>query len=383
MVLFMTRILFFMSFFYFAWAVIFSQESHASKVIQTEKNVIQVRPIVKGLEHPWGMAFLPDGNILVTERPGRLRIVVEGILHPEPVSGIPEITAQGQGGLLDVAIHPNFTENKLVYLSYSGVGEGGLGTEVARGRLLGRKLQNVETIFKMELKSRSRHHFGSRLVFDQNGFLFITLGDRGERERAQDVTDHAGSVIRIHDDGRIPNDNPYHENPDWRPEIFSIGHRNMQGAFLHPLDNRLWTHEHGPQGGDEINIIRKGLNYGWPVITYGVNYVIGTKIGEGTHKQGMEQPFYYWVPSIAPSGMIYYTGESFPDWRGNIFVGALKDKMIVRLALEDNKVAHEERFMQRDFGRIRDLEQGPDGNIYFLTDEDEGILGVIEPVDKN
>jgi glucose/arabinose dehydrogenase len=377
----MTRLLIFSLLFLISWDISFAQENHAAKILKTEQHMIQVRPIVKGFEHPWGMAFLPDGNILVTERPGRLRIVEQGVLRPDPISGIPEVIAQGQGGLLDVALHPNFSENQLVYLSYSAVGEGGVGTEVARGRLLDNKLHNVETIFKMEPKSRSRHHFGSRLVFDQSGYLFITLGDRGQRERAQDVSDHAGSVIRIHDDGKIPNDNPYYKNPNWRPEVFSIGHRNMQGAFLHPLENRLWTHEHGPQGGDEINIIRKGLNYGWPIITYGVNYVIGTKIGEGTHKSGMEQPLYYWVPSIAPSGMIYYTGKVFPNWKGDLFVGALKDKMIVRLTLKDNEVSHEERFMQREFGRIRDLEQGPDGFIYFLTDEDEGLLGVIEPVE--
>ncbi|PLX73630.1 MAG: glucose dehydrogenase [Desulfuromonas sp.] len=349
------------------------------EVIVTEKHRIRAVTIATGLEHPWGLAFLPDGRMLVTERPGRLRVVREGQLEPLPVQGLPDITARGQGGLLDVALHPNFAGNGLVYFSYAGAGENGVGTEVARGKLVGNRLENVETIFRMTPKSGTSRHFGSRLVFDRQGFLFITLGDRGEQERAQLPGDHAGSVIRLHDDGRIPADNPFVGKSGWLPGIYSLGHRNIQGAALHPETGLVWTHEHGPQGGDEINVIRAGVNYGWPVITYGVNYVIGTRIGEGTHKAGMAQPLYKWVPSIAPSGMAFYSGDKFPRWRGNLFVGALKDRMLVRLELDGEKVVNDERLLKNRIGRIRDVCQGPDGNLYLLTDEKNGRLVRLEP----
>ena len=341
---------------------------------------MRVVKIVEGLEHPWGLAFLPDGRKLVTERPGRLRIVEkDGKLESQPVAGVPAVAAVGQGGLLDVALHPRFTENSLVYLSYSARGEGGVGTEVARGRLAGSGLEDLRIIFRQQPKGGGGHHFGSRLVFDREGFLYITLGDRGEMERAQKSDDHAGSVIRLHDDGRVPADNPFHGKSGWRPEKYTLGNRNMQGAALHPRTGRLWTHEHGPQGGDEINVIRAGANYGWPVITYGVNYGLGTRIGEGTHKAGMEQPLYYWVPSIAPSGMAFYTGDKFPRWQGDLFVGALRDQILVRLKLEGEKVVSEERMLKNVLGRIRDVRNGPDGFLYLLTDERRGVLARIEP----
>ena len=349
------------------------------EVIVTEKHRIRAVTIATGLEHPWGLAFLPDGRMLVTERPGRLRVVREGQLEPLPVQGLPDITARGQGGLLDVALHPNFAGNGLVYFSYAGAGENGVGTEVARGKLVGSRLENVETIFRIAPKSGTSRHFGSRLVFDRQGFLFITLGDRGEQERAQLPGDHAGSVIRLHDDGRIPADNPFVGKSGWLPGIYSLGHRNIQGAALHPETGLVWTHELGPQGGEEINVIRAGVNYGWPVITYGVNYVIGTRIGEGTHKAGMAQPLYKWVPSIAPSGMAFYSGDKFPRWRGNLFVGALKDRMLVRLELDGEKVVNDERLLKNRIGRIRDVCQGPDGNLYLLTDEKNGRLVRLEP----
>jgi glucose/arabinose dehydrogenase len=280
---------------------------------------------------------------------------------------------------MDVALHPRFTENRLVYLSFAARGDGGYSTEVARGRLSGAGLEDVQIIFRQLPKSSGGRHFGSRLVFDRDGFLYITLGERGEMERAQKPDDHAGSVVRLHDDGRVPNDNPFVGKPGWKPEKYTLGNRNIQGAALHPQTGLLWTHEHGPQGGDEINVIRAGVNYGWPVITYGVQYVIGTRIGEGTHKTGMAQPIYYWVPSIAPSGMAFYTGEKFPRWRGDLFVGALRDQMLVRLRLDGEKVIAEERLLKNSLGRIRDVRNGPDGLLYLLTDEPQGVLARLEP----
>ncbi len=347
--------------------------------VKSDEHEFRVVKIIEGLEHPWGLAFLPDGRMLVTERPGRLRIIKDGKLEPQAVAGLPQIAQHGQGGLLDVALHPRFAENGLVYLSYAARGSDGVGTEVARGKLAGDRLENVQVIFRQQPKGGTGRHFGSRLVFDRAGLLYITLGDRGEMERAQKPDDHAGSVIRLHDDGRVPADNPYVGKPGWKPEKYTLGNRNMQGAALHPQTGLLWTHEHGPQGGDEVNVIRAGVNYGWPVITYGANYGTGTRIGEGTAKPGMAQPLHYWVPSIAPSGMAFYNGDKFPRWRGDLFVGALKDPMLVRLRLDGEKVVREERLLKGRLGRIRDVRAGPDGYIYLLTDETNGVLARLEP----
>lgn len=350
------------------------------QIVRSEVHDFRVVRVVDGLEYPWGLAFLPDGAMLVTERPGRLRIIAaDGKLDARPVAGLPRVAAHGQGGLMDVALHPRFAENRLVYLSFAARGDGGYSTEVARGKLSGERLEDVQVIFRQLPKSGGGRHFGSRLVFDRDGFLYITLGDRGEMERAQKPDDHAGSVIRLHDDGRVPKDNPFVGKPGWKPEKFTLGNRNIQGAALHPQTGLLWTHEHGPQGGDEVNVIRAGVNYGWPVITYGVQYVIGTKIGEGTHKAGMAQPIHYWVPSIAPSGMAFYTGEKFPRWRGDLFVGALRDQMLVRLRLDGEKVIAEERLLKNSLGRIRDVRNGPDGLLYLLSDEPNGVLVRLEP----
>jgi glucose/arabinose dehydrogenase len=351
----------------------------AAQTIATQEHSIRVVRLVEGLEHPWGLAFLPGGAMLVTERPGRLRIVRDGRLEPQPVTGLPPVAPHGQGGLLDVALHPRFSENALVYLSYSARGEGGLGTEVARGRLVGNRLEDVQVVFRQQPKSGGGRHFGSRLVFDRQGYLYITLGDRGEQARAQKPDDHAGSVIRLHDDGRVPKDNPFVGRAGWKPEKYTLGNRNIQGAALHPQTGELWTHEHGPQGGDEINIIRAGVNYGWPIITYGVEYVTGTRIGEGTHKPGLAQPLHYWVPSIAPSGMAFYTGDKFPRWRGDLFIGALRDQSLVRLRLDGEKVVKEERMLKGVLGRIRDVRSGPDGYLYLLTDSPNGVLARLEP----
>ena len=320
------------------------------------------------------MAFLPDGRVLITEREGRLRLVRGGKLDPKPVAGVPAVVARGQSGLFDVALHGGW-----VYLSYTASGEGGIGTELARAKLAGDRLEDLQVIFREMPKARASIQFGGRIVFDGKGHVFLTLGDLGDMGRAQLPGDDAGSVIRLNEDGSIPNDNPFVGRPGWRPEKFDLGHRNVQGAALHPQTGELWSHEHGPQGGDEINIIRAGTNYGWPVITYGVNYGTGTKIGEGTHKAGMAQPLYYWVPSIAPSGMAFYTGDKLPGWKNDLFVGALKDQMLVRLRLDGEKVVREERLLKGVLGRIRDVRMGPDGFLYLLTDESSGVLVRLEP----
>ena len=351
-----------------------------AQVLSSEKHAFRAVTLTDGLAHPWGLAFLPDGRMLVTERPGRLRLVsAKGKLDPRPLAGVPPVVALGQGGLLDVALHPDFRRNGWVYLAYVGAGQGGQGTEVARGRLDGHGLGDLQVIFRMQPKSSTGQHFGARLVFDRQGMLYVTLGDRGEMARAQRLNDHAGSVIRLHDDGRVPADNPFVGRAGALPEKFTLGNRNIQGAALHPQSGVLWAHEHGPQGGDEINIIRAGVNYGWPVITHGRNYGTGTPIGEGTTKPGMAQPLWIWTPSIAPSGMAFYTGDAFPAWRGNLFVGALRGQLLVRLELDGERVVREERLLEGVLGRIRDVRVGPDGLIYLLTDSDDGRLVRLEP----
>ena len=341
---------------------------------------LRAATVTEGLEYPWGLAFLPDGRMLVTERPGRLRLVdADGRLHPQPVNGVPAVAAVGQGGLLDVALHPDFARNGWIYLSYAAQGEGGYGTEVVRARLEGQSLRDLKVVFSMRPKTTAGHHFGSRLVFDRQGYLYITLGDRGDMGRAQRLDDHAGSVIRLHDDGRVPADNPFVALPNALPEKFTLGNRNIQGAALHPATGALWAHEHGPQGGDEINVIRAGVNYGWPVATYGRNYGSGTQIGEGTHKAGMAQPLLQWTPSIAPSGIAFYTGDKFPAWRGNLFVGALRGQMLVRLELDGERIVREERLLENKVGRIRDVRNGPDGYLYLLIDDARGRIVRLEP----
>jgi glucose/arabinose dehydrogenase len=354
-------------------------EPATAQTVQSNEHAFRVVTLAQGLDQPWGLAFLPGGRMLVTEKAGRLRIVHDRKLEPKPIAGVPQVTVHGQGGLMDVALHPRFAETGWVYLSYAARGADGVGTEVARGKLAGNQLESLEVVFRQQPKGNTGRHFGSRLVFDRAGFLYITLGDRGEMERAQKPGDHAGSVIRLHDDGRIPSDNPFVGKPGWKPEKYTLGNRNMQGAALHPQTGALWTHEHGPQGGDEINVIRGGVNYGWPVITYGVEYGIGTKIGEGISRPGMAQPIHHWVPSIAPSGMAFYTGARFPRWKGDLFVGALRDQLLVRLRLDGDKVVTEERLLRGVLGRIRDVRDGPDGYLYLLTDASNGVIARLEP----
>lgn len=375
--------------FLILFSVIFAGSSGAQVNFESQDYRLQASKVVGGLDHPWSMAFLPDGRILVTERKGNLRIVDDGKLLPSPVEGIPKATPHGQGGLLDVALHPKFAENGWIYWSYNGEENGLHGTELARGKLGGTReaprMTDVQVLFKMQPKAPTPFHFGSRIVFDQQGFLFLTLGDRGDSpakgagQRAQQLGDHGGKSIRLHDDGRVPADNPFVKTAGARPEIYSYGHRNMQGAALNPASGRVWTHEHGPQGGDEVNVLMPGANYGWPVITYGANYGSGTKIGEGTTKDGMVQPLLYWVPSIAPSGMTFYSGRLFPKWKGNLFAGALAGQTLVRISLEGEKVVAQERLFTKAVGRIRDVREGPDGALYLLTDESKGELLRIAP----
>jgi aldose sugar dehydrogenase len=340
---------------------------------------VRVETVASGLEHPWGLAFLPDGRILVTERPGRLRIVDRNGTLSEPLAGVPAVAARGQGGLLDVAIDPRFADNRLVYLSYSEPADDGTsGTSVARGRLGDGRLENVQVIYRQRPKVRSSMHFGSRLVFDREGRLFITQGDRSnQRPRVQDLSSTIGKIVRINADGSIPRDNPFVGRQGARPEIWSYGHRNIQAAALHPQTGQLWTVEHGARGGDELNHPEPGKNYGWPVITYGIDYS-GARIGEGTQREGMEQPVYYWDPVIAPSGMVFYTGDAFPDWRGSAFVGSLQPGALVRLTIDNGRVTREERYLG-DVGRVRDVQQGPEGFLYLVTDEDNGRLLRVSP----
>ena len=351
-----------------------------AQTIQSEKQSFRVVTLTQGLQYPWSLAFLPDGRLLITERAGRLRIVQKDFtLDPKPVSGLPDIIASGQGGLFDVVLHPQYSKNGWIYFAYSEPGTGGWGTALARGKLVGHQMTNVQVLFSMEPKTRSNHHFGGRIVFDEAGYVYLTLGDRGEMARAQQLDDHAGSIIRLHDDGQVPNDNPFVNRAGAKPEKFTLGNRNVQGVAIHPKTGEVWTHEHGPQGGDEINIIKPARNYGWPIITYGANYGTGTKIGEGTAKAGLEQPLYVWVPSIAPSGMAFYKGSEFTNWNNSLFIGALRAETLVRLELKGDKVVHEERLLQGSIGRIRDVRLGPDQFIYLLTDERAGGLYRLEP----
>ncbi len=339
------------------------------------RSAVKVETFAKGLQNPWGMQFLPDGRLLVTEKAGRMRILAKDGSLSHPLEGVPQVDNRDQGGLLDVALAPDFASTSEVFFSFSEPRGGGKnGTSVARAKLVmegaGGRLSDVKVIFRQQPAANSAHHFGSRLVFASDGTLFVTTGERYIlRAEAQNPANHLGKVIRITREGAAPADNP--KLPGWAPEVWSIGHRNIQGATLEPGTGRLWTVEHGARGGDELNHPEKGKNYGWPVITYGRDYS-GAKIGEGTAKEGMEQPVYYWDPSIAPSGLAFYTGDLFPEWRGNAFVGALAGTHVARLVLRDGAVVAEEKLLT-DFGdRIRDVRSGPDGALWLLTDEYNG-----------
>jgi aldose sugar dehydrogenase len=350
------------------------------RVIETEAGPVKVEIIARGLEHPWSLQSLPDGRMLVTERAGRLRALDEDGQLSEPIRGVPEVQAQGQGGLLDVALDPDFASNRLVYLSYAEAGEGGASTAVARGRLTEdvTAIEDIEVIFRMEPKVSGNNHFGSRLVFTRDGKLFVTLGERFKFDPAQDLSDHLGTIVRINPDGSVPPDNPFVDRDDAKPEIWSYGHRNVQGAALHPETGRLWTHEFGPRGGDALNIPEAGRNYGWPLVSFGRHYTM-QNIPDPPTRPDLAQPIYHWTPAISPSGMTFYTGEMFPEWQGNILIGGLGSQTLVRLTLDGQQVSDEERIGMNE--RIREVHQGDDGAVYLLTDKPDGEILRLTPAE--
>lgn len=355
----------------------------AAQTVESSAGNLTATAIAEGLDHPWALGFLPDGRMLVTERSGQLRIIDVGVVG-EPIAGVPTVYNQGQGGLLDLALAPDFETSGQIYLTFSERAQDaglqrGQGTAVFSARLVlegdGGRLEDGKVIFRMNKFTTTNRHFGSRVVIGQDGNLFVTLGERGEQDRAQDMADLAGAIVRIAPDGSVPEDNPKPEG--WAPELWSKGHRNPQGATLRE-DGVLFTVEHGARGGDEVNMPRPGANYGWPVITYGVDYS-GVPIGEGTAKEGLEQPLHYWDPSISPSGLDFYDGDLLPEWQGDLLAGGLSGQLLVRLDMEDDAVVGEERLFQGQLGRIRDVRVGPDGAIYLLTDEDNGRLIRVAP----
>lgn len=353
--------------------------SFAQDVARSEQHDFSVETLAEGLDHPWSLAFLPDGGLLITERAGRLRLFEDGRLQPEPIAGVPEVSARGQGGLFDVVLHPDFAANNLVYLAYAGAEGGEAGTEVARARFDGSRLQDVEVIFRARPKTPGTAHYGGRLAFGPDGKLYVTLGDRRSYMReAQSLGSHLGGILRLEDDGSVPADNLFVGQDGALPEIFTYGHRNVQGLAVHPQSGAVWSHEHGPRGGDEVNVLTPGANYGWPAITHGIDYS-GAIISEKSAAPGMEQPLVYWVPSIAPSGMAFYQGDLFPEWRGDLFVGALAGRHLRRLELDGQRVVGQEQLLGDLGERIRDVRSGPDGHLYLLTDSSNGRLLRLTP----
>jgi glucose/arabinose dehydrogenase len=369
-----------------------STQTASQTLFKSALHDYRVVTYIDALVQPWSIAFLPGGDTLITERPGRLRIVRNGKLVPTPVEGVPKVLLSSQGGLLEVAAHPNFASNRMLYLTYSKPSADGneATTALVRGRFENDRLTGVQQLF--ESVSKGRGHFGGKIAFDRDGFVFLSLGDRQvppegnlEAHPAQDLTNHHGKMIRLHDDGRVPKDNPFVSRAGALPEIWSYGHRNVQGLVIHPETGDVWANEHGPQGGDELNRILPGLNYGWPVIGYGVNYTTGLAIHAGTHKPGMEQPRNIWVPSIGISGAMIYTGDRFPEWKGNMFVGGMAGQRVVRLSMRGTNVTGQETLVP-NMGRIRDVRQGLDGYIYLLTDDRDGKPTPVyrmEPVDRS
>ncbi|HYD04580.1 MAG TPA: PQQ-dependent sugar dehydrogenase [Reyranella sp.] len=346
--------------------------------IRSAKANLRLGTLANGLVQPWSMAFLPDGRILITERSGRLRVFANGKLEPTPLAGVPRVVASGQGGLLDVCLHPNFAQNRILYLSYSGGGTGSAATMVARAELADGGLRGVTVIFEALPRAGGGLHFGSRIVFDRAGLMYVTTGERYARTRAQDLNDLGGKVVRLKDDGGVPPDNPFVGRPGARPEIFTWGHRNPQGLALHPTTGRLWECEHGPRGGDELNVLQAGANYGWPLATHGIDYS-GAVISPHKSLPGMVDPVRFWTPSISPCGLSFYTGDAFPAWKGSLFTGGLSAHALFRLELDGEKVVNEERLIEGRLPYIRDVRQGPDGLIYLVTHSDDGGLFRLDP----
>lgn len=355
--------------------------SAQDSTIRTERHPLKVETLASGLVAPWSVALLPDGLILITEKAGNLRVMRNGRLLPGPVAGLPMVTMRGQGGLLDIIAHPDYLKNQLIYWSYSAGTPAEVGTDVARGRLSCQgdscTLSAVQVIFSQKPKASAGQHFGSRLVWDRSGNLFVTLGDRGRQDEAQNPGNHLGTVLRITETGGIPADNPFVNREGALPEVYTFGNRNVQGAALNPRTGELWAHEHGPQGGDELNILRAGRNYGWPVITHGRTYGLGRQIGEGTERSDVPRALKIWLPqSIAPSGLTFYNGRLFSGWRNSLFLGAMRTQELVRLTLDGDTVVGEERI--GGLGRVRDLREGADGALYVLS-ESTGRLYRLTP----
>ncbi|QFY60757.1 PQQ-dependent sugar dehydrogenase [Rhizobium grahamii] len=356
-------------------AALLSSSALAADTVETKKVAVQVETIATGLEHPWAVAVLPDGAYLVTERPGRMRIVRDGKAS-DPISGVPKVHDAGQGGLFDVELAPDFNVSRTLYFTAATTGKGGSGTEAFRAKLStdGTKLEDVTSIFRMNRYTSGNIQYGSRIAIAPDGSLFVSIGDRGDRDRSQDWKDDAGAIIHINADGTIPADNPFKDGSKALPEIWSKGHRNPQGITFDGADGKLYTVEHGARGGDEINLIEPGKNYGWPIITYGRDYS-GAEIGEGTSKQGLEQPLYYWDPSIAPGAVAIYRGKMFPEWEGDFLVAALKFQLLSRMQRDtEGAFVAEERMFDGAYGRMRDVVVAPDGALLIVTDEDDGTL---------
>lgn len=353
----------------------------ASETFSSAAADFRLETVAEGLGRPWSLAFLPDGSQLVTERNGRLRRIRDGKLQEAPVEGLPELEVTGQGGLLGVILHPDFEQNRTLFLSYSHkISREGLTTRVARARLDGDRLSDVKVIFEASPRGEPNRHFAGRMVFDAEGNLYVAVGDRGEMDRAQDTGDDAGGVHRITADGAPAPGNPFLSDSAVNDTFFTYGNRNIQGMTVHPDTGEIWSHEHGPRGGDEINIIRAGNNYGWPKVTYGIDYS-GATISDKTTMEGITDPLHYWDPSIAPSGMAFYTGDEFPQWKGNLFVGALKMQKLVRLRMDGEKVTEEEDLLEDLGERIRDVRMGPDGALWLLTDSHDGKVYRIRPAE--
>jgi aldose sugar dehydrogenase len=354
------------------------QEVLTGPVIHSEKHKFRVDTITNDLQNPWGMTFLKDGRILITERAGEIRIVKDGKLLDEKVQGVPEVFAHGQGGLMEITTHPDYASNGWIYLAYSKKGEGGGGTVIARAKMEGNSLTELTELFSAQPFTDAGVHFGCRIVFDGKGYMYFSSGERGNKPNSQDLGNHLGKILRLHDDGRVPSDNPFVNKQGARPEIWSYGHRNPQGLIYDKATNTLWDVEHGPKGGDELNKVEKGRNYGWPEITYGIDYD-GSIISELKEKEGMEQPVRYWVPSIAPCGMTKVDSDKFPKWKNNFLIGALAHTHVARVELNDGKYVTEEKLLDK-IGRVRHVAQSPDGYIYVVT-ESPGMMVRLVPAE--